>query len=85
MLTPTNRYCPVENCAASGIEEFYGFCPDCWLELSEEDRATLRGEQPRVKEIIRYSHVVTPPRWRQYVFLFWAGCVTGWIIWESLR
>jgi hypothetical protein len=80
-------------CPSRGVEEFCGYCADCWKDLEPEERATLRGEEPAVKEVIHHKHVEThyPPRpwwgWRVAYGAFRcaeAGAV-AWLVLRAVR
>lgn len=40
---------------------YFGYCAACWKDLTPEQRAILKGEEPPVKEIIHEVQWLTPP------------------------
>jgi hypothetical protein len=86
--TDTNEFCC--GCRQSwGVEEFYGYCSDCWKDLEPEDRATLRGEEPPVKEIVHHVETVYPPKpglLLRGIGWTWRAAVTAaiaYLVWRS--
>ncbi len=50
--------CP---CGETAYQEFYGWCPECWKNMTPADRAVLKGEEPPVeRRIIREVQVIPP-------------------------
>lgn len=42
-MTETGNDCPSEGCYEPGYEEYCGFCPSCWVGLSDDERAVLKA------------------------------------------
>lgn len=80
-MEETGNYCHTARCYADGYVEFCGYCPRCWIALSDAKRKILfdsRCQQP-APVIERHEHQhYHPPQSRVVTFLVGlAGGVAG--------
>lgn len=82
----------IMNCCAcekvGAIREMYGYCADCWKNLSPTERAVLRGEEPPVEKVVHHVRMMPVPRWSmvaQWIYNVACGAVVAWLYWRLRR
>lgn len=70
------------DCGEPGaVNEFYGFCPNCWRRLEPAERAVLRGEEPPVEKVVHHTTML--PSWTiaQWFYNLAIGAAVAWLYW----
>lgn len=90
--------CATDVCFGNAVKEYYGYCSDCWINLTAEERAILKREEPPLRPVVKQEvlpviervRVVYPVRyWLSGLLLgLWRGGVSvavGYLIWKGMR
>lgn len=66
-----------------GVKQYFDFCPSCWMSLSPQQRAVLRGEEPPVREVVIQRTETTryPSMLSVRLFRFWCVAMTAGMAW----
>lgn len=77
----------------NAVDEFFAYCPECWKNLTEQERAILRGEEHPVQEVIHHRTERTifrdtyhrNEKILQWVYNLVMGAAVAWIYWRMRR
>lgn len=71
----TLRHCSGAHCNSDwSVDEFAGLCADCWKDLTPEERAVIRGEEPPVEKIVHHVRLMPMPRWSMLQWIYNIAC-----------